>query len=249
MGLFINDSEHPDVFKNKKPINEPNQQMIKKDYFAELMQIHQESNASLSKSLEELKRHYQKQNEIQSLQLNELYEQLKGLKNTNLEHKNFEVEMLKWLQSVEEKNEKFQTYMEEEAAIKQKIHRQIQLQMEANREVTDQMQEYETANQYLSSQLEEQVSLQKELAAIQENFQEQVLTRLDNQEAITEKLSRQIHHMRSILFERTNFLAEKIENGYKQTSSFVHKLIMGSDTPLTFYMFKNKKEENPKKSD
>lgn len=101
------------------------------------------------------------------------------------------------------------------------------------------------ANLELSLQISAQMELQKQLSkkfSNQEEFQVGVLNRLDQQEALTEKISRQLNHIRSILFERTNFLAQRMEEGYKLTSSYVYNLMTGSDQPLTFYML-NKKEE------
>lgn len=103
----------------------------------------------------------------------------------------------------------------------------------------------QTANLELSSQINAQLELQKQLSEKflnQEEFQTGVLNRLDKQEALTEKISRQLNHIRSILFERTNYLAEKIDEGYKLTSSYVYNLMTGSEQPLTFYLL-NKKEE------
>lgn len=97
--------------------------------------------------------------------------------------------------------------------------------------------------------LKTQEEIQKQLSeklSKQEEFQKGVLTRLDQQEALTEKIFRQINHIRSILFERTNFLAEKIDEGYKITSSYVYNLMTGSDQPITFYLMNNKKEEKQK---
>lgn len=91
-----------------------------------------------------------------------------------------------------------------------------------------------------------QEDLQKQLSekiSKQEEFQTGVLNRLDQQEALTEKIFRQLNHIRSILFERTNYLAEKIDEGYKITSSYVYNLMTGSDQPITFYLMNNKKGE------
>lgn len=92
--------------------------------------------------------------------------------------------------------------------------------------------------------LKTQEELQKQLSekiSKQEEFQTGVLNRLDRQEALTEKIFRQINHIRSILFERTNYLAEKIDEGYKITSSYVYNLMTGTDQPITFYLMNNKK--------
>jgi hypothetical protein len=67
---------------------------------------------------------------------------------------------------------------------------------------------------------------------------------LDKQEALTEKIYRQLNHIRSILFERTNYLAEKMDEGYKLTSSYVYNLMTGNDQPVSFTLLnRNKKVE------
>jgi hypothetical protein len=116
-------------------------------------------------------------------------------------------------------------------------------------DMTNRFEKNDTVYRQISLQLQEQLALQKQMAkqiSQQENFQAGILGRLNNQEALTEKISRQLNHIRSILFERTNYLAEKIDAGYKVTSSYVYKLMTSSDKPLTFLMMNNKKkEENP----
>jgi hypothetical protein len=110
-------------------------------------------------------------------------------------------------------------------------------------------QEHKEYEELIIDLLKTQEELQKQLSeklSKQEEFQKGVLTRLDQQEALTEKIFRQINHIRSILFERTNFLAEKIDEGYKITSSYVYNLMTGSDQPITFYLMNNKKGEKQK---
>lgn len=122
--------------------------------------------------------------------------------------------------------------------------------------ISNQLNEISTSNQkhteyeeLIIHLLKTQEELQKQLSekiSKQEEFQTGVLTRLDQQEALTEKIFRQLNHIRSILFERTNYLAEKIDEGYKITSSYVYNLMTGSDHPLTFYLMNNKKGEKKK---
>jgi hypothetical protein len=105
----------------------------------------------------------------------------------------------------------------------------------------------QAANELLASKINEQVELQKQLSqefTKQEEFQTEVLSRLDKQEALTEKIYRQLNHIRSILFERTNYLAEKMDEGYKLTSSYVYNLMTGNDQPVSFTLLnRNKKVE------
>ncbi len=122
--------------------------------------------------------------------------------------------------------------------------------------IENQLKEIRTSNQkhieyeeVIMDLLKTQEELQKQLSEKinkQEEFQTGVLIRLDQQEALTEKISRQLNHIRSILFERTNYLAEKIDEGYKITSSYVYNLMTGSDQPITFYLMNNRKGEKQK---
>jgi hypothetical protein len=138
--------------------------------------------------------------------------------------------------------------MKQQENMNEKIKQQEGFQTE----VLSRLDNHEKVNQHLSEQIKEQINLEKELTekiSQQATFQTEILTRIDNQEALTEKLARQINHIRSTLFERTNFLAEKIEDGYQLTSSYVYKLLTGSEKPLTFYTLKNKQGDHQKHTD
>ncbi|MGG3470619.1 hypothetical protein ABES02_24430 [Neobacillus pocheonensis] len=169
MGLYINNREHPEVFKNKQTIKEPNQTYSRKDFLTEI--------------------------------LNEL-----------------------------------------------KIQTERQLETEVNhwKHVDNQLHDLRERNQYqqeFESQVIESLNELNNKISKQEEFQGGVLQRLDTQEALIDKLSLQLNHIRSILFERANYLATKIEDGYKVTSSYVYKLMTGSDQPLTFFLLNKKKDE------
>lgn len=56
-----------------------------------------------------------------------------------------------------------------------------------------------------------------------EEAQKDVLDRVDNNEGLIEKVMRQIDHLRSILFERTNDLEEKIEKVLQNSVTFFKK--------------------------
>lgn len=175
MGLYINNREHPEVFKNKQNINEPNQTFSRKDFLTEL--------------LNELKIQSERQQETEDNHWKQLDNQLHDLRERNLYQQEFENQVIESLKNLTSKLSK------------------------------------------------------------QEEFQGGILQRLDTQEALIDKLSRQLNHIRSILFERTNYLAERIEDGYKVTSSYVYKLMTGSEQPLTFFLLNNKKVEKQNQPD
>lgn len=196
MGLFINNNHHPEVYKNKQPLQTTNQMISRQDFLSKIVQEQQKANAALNLALSEIGVQTQLQEETHLTQWNNVGRQLNDLRN-RLEH-------------------------------------------------------YEAANHQLVLQMNEQLELQKVVAekmSKQEEFQGGVLQRLDTQEALMDKISRQINHIRSILFERTNYLATKIDDGYKITSSYVYKLMTGSEQPLTFFLMNQRKEENQNHTD
>ncbi len=191
MGLYINNDNYPDVFKNQEKIPEPNQKLVRIDNLTEIIDEQQQANVSLINSINEIKNQFLNQKVVQASHWDKVTNQLNELTISNQHHKEYEELIIDLLKTQEE----------------------------------------------LQKQLAEKISKQEE-------FQTEVFTRLEQQEALTEKIFRQVNHIRSILFERTNYLAEKIDEGYKMTSSYVYNLMTGSDQPITFYLMNNKKQKN-----
>ncbi|MFL0506234.1 hypothetical protein ACH0B5_10825 [Ureibacillus sp. 179-F W5.1 NHS] len=95
-------------------------------------------------------------------------------------------------------NEALITRLETVAMTKEKLEEQIQAHSEHNQQLVHQMTFIEEA-------------------------QKDVLDRVDNNEGLIEKVMRQIDHLRSILFERTNDLEEKIEKVLQNSVTFFKK--------------------------
>lgn len=249
MGLYINNQEHPDVYKNKGQMKEPNQSYARQDFLTELIKEQLAANESLKKSLAEIKSRAMAQEKWHSAQWRQVDSQLNELWKSSLDQQNKDEEIIQSLQSINAENVNLQTSLKEESHLKQEMIDKVHQLGETLQDITSRLEQQEKANQQLSQQLNEQLALQKESVEKmneQGAFQEDVLKRLDNQEALTEKISRQLNHIRSILFERTNYLATKIEDGYKVTSSYIYKLMTGSDAPLTFFMMNQREEDSTK---
>lgn len=247
MGLYINNRKHPDVFKSKHPIHAPNQSYTRKNFVTELVNEQQLLNEALKRSLADLKLRSMAQEKWHVDQLHRVDSRLNDLLKSSQDHQNMENQIYESLRIISEKNVHLQTTIDNESLFKQEMINKVHQLGETLQDITSRLEQQEKANQQLSLQLDEQLALQKESVEKMNDqgaFQEDVLKRLDNQEALTEKISRQLNHIRSILFERTNYLATKIEAGYKVTSSYIYKLMTGSDAPLTFFMMNEKKEEN-----
>lgn len=250
MGLYINNDKDGTIYKNEGPIMEPNQSYFKRDHFEELVKGQLDVNESLNHSIFGLKSLYEKQENAQVNKWKEVGNRLNELKAINLQHElgqNYVVERLKGLES---ENKKVQGILETDRLSEQELMKKMNGLSQLNQKIVDQLEVYYAENAEVISRVDEQYEMQKQMAdhaSKQEDKQEEVLNRLENQEALTEKITRQIEYFRTILFERTNFLAEKIENGYHHTSSYIANLISNPEQPSTRFLVNQKEEEEEQK--
>ena len=250
MGLFINKHKHPNLYKNTNQLAEPNQVESRQDFLTELMQEQQKAYEAMNEALAEMKTRYQQQTDAQNTQWQQVDYQLSDLKNNTIRQQKFENEMVTNLYSLHEKNVQLETMVEKEFQVRESLTEKItQISYTCN-SISDRLEKNEEAHLQLAEQMNKQLDMQKQAAeklTKQEEIYGGMLKRLDTQEALLDKLGRQLNHVRSILFERTNYLVDKIDEGYKLTSSYVYKLMTGSEQPLTFFLMNHKKEENQDK--
>lgn len=250
MGLFINQEGQPSVYKNRSTINTPNQNYVKYNVMTELLEEQKRSNMELIKTIQDLNRRHEKHQKKHVVQWNNINSQMIDLKNKNDHLTEYGGQIIERLVALDGKYSFLESLLEKDNQTQQTILEQIQDLKEFDQTLADRLETQEETNLRISNDLHEQVELQKEVSnqlTNQKEFQDEIVKRLDNQEVLTEKMARQLNHIRSILFERTNYLVEKIEEGYKLTSSYVYKLMNGTDQPLTFTFINNKKQEEEKK--
>ncbi|MHA6259809.1 hypothetical protein ACXYMX_07795 [Sporosarcina sp. CAU 1771] len=121
-----------------------------------------------------------------------------------------------------------------------------------NLTIRNQVQDVSKLSQEIVEILNKNLVYQEELTkqiSSQEEIQQDLLKRLDKQEGLTEKVLRQMDFIRSILYERTNFLAEKIENSYSMTSSYMARLFSKSTPNGRGFIIKEKKEDKQENID
>lgn len=218
MGLFMNNEQHHGMYKNSEEINEPNQTTFRRDHLVELLKAQQINHDVLHKSIQKLSMLSEQRENKQSIEWQGIISRLSGLEKANNQQEQQTFQMMEQLIALTDENKKLQMMMENERI--------------SDLEIVNQIKQHSLNNEKLSQQIIEQKESQQE-----------VLTRLDNQEALTEKTLRQISNLRSSLFERTNDLAEKIEDSYQFTSSYLYQLLTGADQPLTFYLHSEDRKE------
>ncbi|WP_088067337.1 hypothetical protein [Gottfriedia luciferensis] len=239
MGLFINKNEHPDVFKNNEKIQVSNQGFVRHNYLAELIQEQQKTNLNLEKSISELKPQYEQLEELHTKQWNHVKDQIDSLIVSSHQREKLESMLI----------QRITTLGENESLEKKSLIDQISNLNEAYNEIVSRLEKSESDKQLLLSKLNMLIDQQKDVADLmlqQEEFQNGVLDRLDTQEALIERISHSLNHVRSIIFERASYLTTKLEESYKQTTDYVYKLLTGSDKKISYTTSVNKKDEKEK---
>ncbi|MCG1027708.1 hypothetical protein J5S49_05340 [Virgibacillus halodenitrificans] len=245
MGLYIN-HRHGDIYKNNEGIQAPNQEVFIKNHVAEMIEEQQRVNKSLSTSFYELKNLYEQQSNKQTHQWKDITTQLNQLKQLNDTHDKLENDVIKVLQKLEGNQLSIQKLIEENYLSKETYDQQLNEITSGYQDIADKLERHREVNEKLTSKVEQQTEWQKEIGEkVKEHevSQEKVLERMENQEAITEKITRQMDHFRSILFERTNYLADKVEEGYHLTTSYVAKLMSDPERPLAYMTLERKNKD------
>ncbi|MFC4024244.1 hypothetical protein ACFOUV_10610 [Oceanobacillus longus] len=245
MGLYINATNNKNIYKNDGSIQAPNQGVFIKNNVSEMIQEQQRINKSLLRSFHEISNRKEQQEYKNSLRWEELGIQLKQLEKMNAQHAEMENEMMQRLNKIDADHQKLQVLIEEDRLSEQQVREQL-TQLNASQEIISQMLEgVSQVNEQLVLKMDQQTSVQERMSeqiSTQDNSNEAVTKRLDNQEAMMEKITRQVDYFRSLLFERTNYLSEKME----QTSSYILSMISGSAQLQKNYLLSQKQREKEK---
>lgn len=106
-------------------------------------------------------------------------------------------------------------------ALNNQIAQRLEQDENTNDEIVQQLTQIETKNDILLEKVDAQQTAQQTMVNQITNIEETqkaLATRLESQEGFMEKVLRQIDHLRSILYERTNFLEGKIVKTYENTN-------------------------------
>lgn len=246
MGLFINHSMHPEVFKNKSKINASNQMESKSDFLSEWMDEQRKAFALINVQFHTLEKSIGKQEYRQISDRRTMEHRFDELAQNNSRQLRFENEVLHSLKKLDTNNRTVQRMLTNGRSLDWEFLEQMTEMRQSTKEITNYLTRFDKVNEELTVKIDAQVNQQKLLAsqvAKQATSQGDVFKRLDHQEGLMEKLLRQMEHIRSVLFERAHFLAEKIEKVNKYVSTYPAKLKTGSEQSLTLHKMDEKQKD------
>ncbi|MBE1554208.1 hypothetical protein [Sporosarcina limicola] len=238
MGLFINNYFHPDVFKNEAKIDEPNQGNFKADLLSEWMDEQKQAYESITKNFIALEKSMKQQKNNQTNQWRTVRNRFDELMENSTRQLKFENVVLESLTKLDDKNKTLQRMVKTKRLLDREFIEQINKINHSNTEIVNRLDKSDTTNENLSLKMNQQMDQQMLLSdqiSKQEIIQSEVVERLDAQEGLMEKLVKQMNHFRSILFERTTSLGEKIDHIYSFSSSNRTKPEMDSERSFALY--------------
>ncbi|MDM5207769.1 hypothetical protein [Cytobacillus kochii] len=211
-----------------------NQDVFRKNYLSDLLEEQSQLNHKVSKQHRDLQH-----------QLEETYEDLMSYaKDESIRHeKNMQqynedwtalqsayqaqeqnqLEMNGYLQQIENKNEELLIQLRTSQSSYETLLAQSSIQETAILELSRKLDNLEMPTEKI---LEELTVITDDQAAIKDKMETQdiyhqsVMEKLESQDALNEKLSRQIDHLKSIIFERTAYLTENFKSLISPVKSF-----------------------------
>ena len=243
MDLFMNREAHPEVFINDLDGIKPNNQRI---FTIDPLTEQKEANLSLQRRLNDLESLLEQQDTQQTNQLQTIHKFLDGLRDREMTQEQFESEVMESFVQLHAENHSFQRKLADEHVFNRQVAKQVRDVSQLTTELTGSVEGVVRANEEISREVKEQVTHQQRLSeqlVKQKDLQQTILSRLAKQEGLTERMMKQVDHLRSVLYERSSFLAEKIGGTYSTTSHFISKLLVGNEQPPNRFMVNQKQEE------
>jgi predicted transcriptional regulator len=156
--------------------------------------------------------------------------------------------LLHRLDKIEAFNHEIIKKYEKEGVVNQAIIDQLTIQDSAIQRLSKNIEQYGGQNKSLSEQIEDQNNMYEEIVStfeLQEAFHKTILERLNHQEALSQKMSRDLDSLRAVLFERISYVIEKIDDNYKQIIGYVSKLFTKAGFNYRISIEKDNKEKKP----
>ncbi|WP_312095745.1 hypothetical protein [Niallia sp.] len=204
-------------------------QKLQNDYLANLVAKFQED------SIERQEKHFKQINAIDSkLQLNDAVSKDLLTKLATLDKETSKIEGQ--LDSLVALSKEQKEIMSEEALRHTALFDQLTFQEQDISLIAKKMDEFNDLAAEMKTKLDETGSSYHNISEkldIQEIFHQTILESMEETNGNVNKLSRQIEHLKEILFERVHYLAEKIENNMKSITQPIQRFFLHTEKDET----------------
>jgi|GEM_PF-1581139 predicted nuclease with TOPRIM domain len=254
MSVNFNQIGHSKAFiTNPAEMSSSNQKFLRVTYMQEFIKNQQLVNNKLSKSAINVNSLLQESRTEQTQHFDFIYNQLEKQEAvttpllTNLETLQSVYKIIcERLDELETLNTHIMEKIQNEGHISQAIIDQLTLQDQSIRELAGRFKSYEGLQETMVSQLDLHIELEEQInekLQMQEMFHQSLMERISHQEAITEKVSRDLDHLKTVVFERVSYLAEKVEDHFKYMKDYIFNLFSKGGSYKEYSITKPKREK------
>ncbi|WP_332648784.1 hypothetical protein [Lysinibacillus sp. 54212] len=231
MGLFMNNDGKLGLFKSNHTLIENNQIVYHRNEMTELIREQQTLNQDVHRAIQAFKTKQNTSILQQSKKINRINDRLHEIQKLNIQQREVEQQIIEWLEKLENRDVQLQTMLVDEQLMKndlldrvavinqdqEKLGDRLHHVAATMNEMAGHLDQYTIVNNDITHQLQQVRESNEQIIdginSIDEKQQE-VMNRVEDQEGLIEKISRQLDNVRSIVFERTHFLDEKIKKMY-----------------------------------
>ena len=224
MRLFLNKNVEPKLHLSTTTLVEPNQIEYRLQFLAEVLKYQDSINQKLTDSIESISSLFQstisdRDEQIKRMEFQIENQQILQKQMTNNLQK-LELVINEKLDQITGDQKELAQIVDKEELIHQAILAQLGTQDQSTLSLLKKMNEFEMVNRQLSDLVKNQLINQSEITSkleLQDVYHQTVMERLDQQEAVSHKVNRQLDSLKAVIFERIGHLAEKIELQSKNT--------------------------------
>ncbi|WP_432359880.1 hypothetical protein [Sporosarcina sp. UB5] len=226
MGLFFNKKNHSDLYKGSN-IPERNQAVYRTDSLSEAMKDQTKAFEAMHDKYNEIEKQLQHQRRIQSDRWKMTGARIDEILERQTRHRQFEQEAIETLERLDRKHKELQQSIENKRKMNEELVKQINILNESNGEIAERLDKFEADQKRLLTKMDVQIEKQDQFSLSleeQKTAQTELAERMERNEGLIEKMMRQMDFLKSVIFERSHFIAEKIDKSYKLTTTYMSSL-------------------------
>lgn len=226
MGLFFNRKNHSDLYKGEN-IAERNQAIYRTDSLSEAMKDQKRAFDMMNEKYSAMEKQLQKQRRIQSDRWITTGIRFEEILDHQSQHRKFELEAIETLERLERKHKELQKMLETKRKMNEELVEQINMLNQSNVEIAERLEKFDADQEKLLTKMDAQIEKQDQFSLSleeQKTAQTEIAERIEQHEGLIEKMMRQMDFLKSIIFERSHFLAEKIDKSFQLTTTYISNL-------------------------
>ncbi|MCM3710144.1 hypothetical protein [Sporosarcina luteola] len=226
MGLFFNKKSHSDLYKGDN-IAERNQSIYRTDSLSEAMIEQKRSFDMMNEKYGEMEKQLQKQRRVQSDRWKTTGIRFEEILDHQSQQRQFEQEAIGTLERLDRKHIELQKLLESKRKMNEDLVEQINMLSHSNAEIAERLEKFDIDQEKLLTKMDAQLEKQDQFSHSleeQQALQTQLAERIEQHEGLIDKMIRQMDFLKSVIFERTHFIAEKIDKSYQLTTTYISNL-------------------------